>query len=464
MSDILRSQKTILNILLIAVSLLIVVVVGNVVAQQINRDNYDRLDRLRRYQADLDHLLATVGDAETGQRGYLLTGDPNYLEPYHLATSRTDQLLEDIGPTEYDALFEGNERQRLGGLVKRKYDELAETIRLYNAGQRAEALALVNSEIGRRYMDTLRTIIADINERSIIMQEQTQLKITQTDRLQTISQLFLILVLPFFFYLIYVRIKPLLTGMVKMHSTLETTGSQLRKKNLELEHFAYIASHDLQEPLRTVHSFVEILREEYDRGNRTEMERYFAIINTAVDRMGLMIKGLLRYSRIGQSGVFRNIDLNSLLNQLQLRLLTRIEETHTQIRYRDLPTVVGLHTELTQLFQNLIINSIKFRHPERNPIIEISATYHAEFWHVKVQDNGIGIPETQHDYIFNMFARLKTDKSAEAGQGLGLSFCRKIVELHNGTIWVESIENEGSTFHFTLTSNLPVNQEPQSEE
>ena len=229
----------------------------------------------------------------------------------------------------------------------------------------------------------------------------------------------------------------------------EMLNDSLSAKNQQLDHFAYVASHDLQEPLRTVSNYLEIFQEDFPDRIEGEAIMYFDFINSAVDRMRNLISGLLSFSRIGTSGGVEQIDLNLTLSRIKQDLSTIIEERNITIESDKLPIMDGHKIEIKQLFQNLISNAIKFTDSKTKPHIKISFDETDNFFNFHIQDNGIGIPDKDFSKIFDMFSRLHSTKDYE-GQGIGLAFCKKIVELHHGNIWVTSEFGKGSTVHFTI--------------
>ena len=220
-------------------------------------------------------------------------------------------------------------------------------------------------------------------------------------------------------------------------------------KNKELEQFAYMASHDLQEPLRTTASFVELLRQQYEGRLDEHADKYIRFIVDATDRMRTLIDDLLNYSRIGRNTSLMPVDCNLLLQEVLADLRNAIEEKKAGIRSSVLPVLNGYPSELKSLFQNLISNSIKFHRKDQVPVVEINAMKEADDWLFAFTDNGIGIEEHQQEKVFVLFQRLHS-RSQYEGSGIGLAHCRKIVELHGGKIWVESDMAKGSTFYFTI--------------
>lgn len=233
-----------------------------------------------------------------------------------------------------------------------------------------------------------------------------------------------------------------------IHET-EKLNVSLSAKNQQLDHFAYVASHDLQEPLRTVSNYLEIFQEDYPDRIQGEPTMYFEFINDAVDRMRKLISGLLSFSRLGTSGDVEQINLNETISRIKDDFSAVMEEKNITIDSDHLPVIEGYKIEIKQLFQNLISNAIKFTPKNLDPHIEISYDETENFYNFHVKDNGIGIPDKDFSKIFDMFSRLHSTKDYE-GQGIGLAFCKKIVELHHGNIWVTSEFGKGSTIHFTI--------------
>lgn len=228
---------------------------------------------------------------------------------------------------------------------------------------------------------------------------------------------------------------------------------QLESKNKELEQFAYIASHDLQEPLRTVASFVELLMEDYAGKLGADADTYLRYITDASQRMTQLIRGLLDYSRIGIQSRLESVDCEQLLRDVVKDLEVAIAECGGSVNWSDLPQLVTYGNELRQVFQNLLTNAIKFHKPDVKPVVRVSAVRESGGWRFTVADNGIGI-ESQHlERIFLIFQRLHAREDYE-GTGIGLAHCKKIVDLLGGRIWAESTPGEGSRFHFTVMDHV----------
>lgn len=230
---------------------------------------------------------------------------------------------------------------------------------------------------------------------------------------------------------------------------LQQQKQDLARSNAELQKFAYVASHDLQEPLRMITSYLELLERRYKGQLDDKADQFIAYAVDGAARMQALIQDLLNYSRVGTRGQdFNTVDCTAALNNALRNLQLAIAENNAIITHDPLPQVHGDATQLTQLFQNLISNAIKFRRKDP-PQIQISAQRSGDRWLFFVRDNGIGIEAQYIERIFVIFQRLHS-RMEYPGTGMGLAICKKIVERHGGTLWVESKPNEGSAFYFTL--------------
>jgi PAS domain S-box-containing protein len=231
---------------------------------------------------------------------------------------------------------------------------------------------------------------------------------------------------------------------------LARQAEELARSNAELEQFAYVASHDLQEPLRMVASYTQLLARRYRGQLDDDAEEFIGFAVDGVTRMQALINDLLAYSRVGtRGGEFSQVPLEAVLQRVIASLGPSLEEAGATVTHDPLPTVRGDATQLSQLFQNLIQNGVKFCRKGVAPVLHVGVREEEAVWHLTVRDNGIGIPEEFQDRIFVIFQRLHS-RAEYPGTGIGLSICKKIVERHGGRIWVESASGEGSTFHFTL--------------
>jgi signal transduction histidine kinase len=439
-----------------------------------------------------DALLASFLNQETGVRGYILTTQRSFLVPYTQGTSaaarETASLHQLVGS--YPQL-----RHDLG-VVQRQAD-------LWRTAYAQPAIAAVMARhpvstpleaTGKTSFDQLRTDVAALNE------EITKERSAALSRLHSATSLVIVVAITGAILLIAGAaaawagliswvLRPLgslrdeaqavasgeldrkLTAsgpreVIDLAADLEAMrrqlqlsldevsfkAAELQRSNRELEQFAYVASHDLQEPLRKVASFCQMLESRYggqldDRGHQYI---YYAV--DGAKRMQQLINELLMFSRVGQAGTVREpVKLNEIVHRAAEALEATIEDTDAQVVVSDLPTVSGDPTLLTQLFQNLIGNSIKFRRVDENPVVEISAERSGDEWEFTCKDNGIGIAPAYAERVFVIFQRLHP-RDAYQGTGIGLALCRKIVDFHGGRIWVDAQDSadQGTTIRWTL--------------
>ena len=415
----------------------------------------------------LDNVLSTLKDAETGQRGYLLTGQESYLGPYHSAVKTIAQQIEDLRQL---TVADPEQQQQIIGLqplVNRKLAELKQTIDLRkNEGVEA-AVQLVSTNQGQALMVQLRQKIQQLQSENY-RELQNRLRAKEKDyrRVQFIFSGGIILNLAAF-YLVYrairqetierKRAEALLTQLnqeledrvQERTLKLKQANDNLCRSNQELEQFAYVASHDLQEPLRAVNSYAQLFTRKYQGHIDAKADKYLNYIMEGATRMQQLINDLLEFSRVGTRGKeLSPTDCEVVLSKVLANLKVAIAESNAVVTHDPLPTVLGDGTQLIQLLQNLISNAIKFRR-EEPPQVHIKAVQSPKEWVFEVRDNGIGMESEYFERIFTIFQRLHS-KSEYPGTGIGLAVCKKILERHGGRIWVESQLGEGTTFYFTI--------------
>ena len=225
---------------------------------------------------------------------------------------------------------------------------------------------------------------------------------------------------------------------------------ELARSNADLEQFAYVASHDLQEPLRMVSSYVQLLERRYKGQLDEKADKYIQYAVEGSRRMQALIGGLLEYSRAGQTEVpHAPFALDSALDLALANLRGSIDESHAEVKRGELPSAIGDCAQVAQVLQNLVGNSVKFRRAGVTPTVRIHAEQRGNDVVVSVSDNGVGIEAEYHDRIFMIFQRLHT-QNEYPGTGIGLAICKKVIERHGGRIWVEGAVGQGATFRFTL--------------
>jgi light-regulated signal transduction histidine kinase (bacteriophytochrome) len=234
------------------------------------------------------------------------------------------------------------------------------------------------------------------------------------------------------------------------HELLTEQAEELRRSNRDLEQFAYVASHDLQEPLRKIASFTQLLQKRYGGQMDERADQYIAFAVDGAKRMQQLIQDLLGFSRVGRvGGEVSDVDLAVALSDALENLSESVAESGAVVTHDELPVVRGEHPLLVQLLQNLVGNAIKFRDPSRPPTVHLGAVRVADSWELECRDNGIGIDQQYAERVFVIFQRLHA-KDIYEGTGIGLSLCKKIVEFHGGRIWIEQPEGVGTSIHWTL--------------
>lgn len=254
----------------------------------------------------------------------------------------------------------------------------------------------------------------------------------------------------------------ILAGLRLLHEDIELYKSDLKKsmeadyqvkilreKNEELIQFNYVASHDMQEPLRTIRSFSELLENRYNDQLDQKGKEYLSFISESSKRLSQLINGLLNYSKIGLEQSYEEIDTNQLVEEIIRDLEFQINETQIVISLDDLPIIKADPLGIRQVFQNLITNAIKFRTKNGNPQVWVSCKSDKQGHIFEIKDNGLGIAPQFQNQIFNIFQRLHSKNEIE-GTGIGLSLCKKVIELHKGKIWLESKLDRGSSFFFII--------------
>lgn len=473
MKETLDRQKTILQATYFTIISLLVILAAIIILAFLENRNYNQINEAHRLNYLLYEYFELIQNAETGQRGYIITNNEAYLEPYNEAIAKMARKEEEIIDHLLIDTITTKDIQKLFILQDEKLEELAYTIQLKKNDNSEDALRIINSDVGNVNLEKIRDLITSlrIHHSGKIEQLRKKYRVFRTFIFILFSLAMIIGVLNFF--TLKQQLDPLLVKLRQNNTKLEHLNKgksneiafrkkveiknkqllqNLQKKNKELNHFAYIASHDLQEPLRTIKNFIQLFEEEYSDQFDEDAQSYFNFIEGASDRMSNLIKGLLQYSKIGSSGVISDIEVREVLTAVSANLNSLLKEKEVALIIPEsLPCIKGFRIELIQLFQNLIQNGIKFCTEKPKIIIDHSET--AEFHKFSITDNGIGIPEDKIDKIFNMFSRLHSNTKFE-GQGIGLAFCKKIVELHQGDIQVESEEGIGTTFIFTISKNL----------
>lgn len=428
-----------------------------------------------RFVVAVVQLLSTVKDAETGQRGYLLTGQDEYLAPYRKALQ---VIHERLARTEVEASANGVPQQQvrqMHALVMKKLDELRLTIDLRQSNGLAAALQEVKSGRGQRVMDDLRELVATITTHQaetlasrLEHQRHDQFLLEVVLGIGVISGI-LTLYLVFRNSALYTEERDRAETLIRnANETLELRVKQrteeLQRSNDDLLQFAYIASHDLQEPLRTVSSYVGLLARRYANQLDETAQTYIQYAIDGAARMQTLINDLLQYSRAGTQELNKTLAPVERILRMALRNLdVAVRETGAVVRYPDLPDVLADESKLTQVFQNLVGNAIKFRKPGQAPEVTIGVERESDHWVFSVSDNGVGFEDKYTDRIFQVFQRLH-GVGKYPGNGIGLAISKRIVEHHGGRLWATSRLGEGACFYFTLPAqhDAPGPEKPRT--
>lgn len=232
---------------------------------------------------------------------------------------------------------------------------------------------------------------------------------------------------------------------------------ELARSNQELQQFAYIASHDLQSPLKTITNYLTLLETKHADQLTPDARKLINVSTAAAERMKLLINDLLSFSRVGNQADFQPIDLNLVIDEVIAEQQTDIQANGAVIDVGPLPTLLAHPTDLHQVFQNLISNSLKYRRPDVTPRLTIRASDTDNQFRFAISDNGIGIDPQHHDRVFQLFQRLHGHHEY-SGTGIGLATVKKVVEIYGGQIWIDSTVNVGSTFYFTLPNVIKTSQ------
>ncbi|TYK65089.1 sensor histidine kinase [Colwellia echini] len=421
---------------------------------------------------ELDDLHNLVLMAETGQRGYLLTEQSEYLAPYENALSRLHDQLEDTKELRSEVPGQTIRIASLIVQVEDKISELKTTVELALADNEKSALKLVMQGTGRNIYIKFKEKIEEIKDLEVNYRNSLFLILSEVEReakitfaISAITSTLLLLGLAFFARLnaknelkhrqqLEHQNDVLVEKVAMRTKELTIYSDELARSNRELEDFAFVASHDLQEPLRKIRAFGDRLKNNYASALDEKGADYINRMSNAAERMATLINDLLEFSRISTRGKpFINISSQEVIESLLEDLEISIKESKATIILGDLPKINADPSQMHHLFLNLISNAIKFRQPGVCPVINVQYNQERiaqEQWHCfTVQDNGIGFDQAFANKIFMPFQRLHA-RTEYKGTGIGLAICRRIVERHGGNISATSAIGEGALFRIEI--------------
>lgn len=412
----------------------------------------------------VNNIISLITVAGAKQRGYIITGDVRYLESSNSVFSAISEQFRVLENLIRDSPEQLSRASLLKTIVDNRLKILNENTLLMKKKGLNGTHNSIGTNLGKMAMDRLRE-----QANAMIEAENKLLKI-RTQRSEYIYHVTLLtslltnfislLMIAAFLYVLRIHLIARQKSeniLFEERELLRESEARFRKlseslsrSNEELEQFAYVASHDLKEPLHTISSFADLFVRRYAAKMETKEKEYLDAIKQAALQGKTLVKELLEFSRIGKSQVLESVDLFETVQKVKVNLDMIIKESNAHIECSDhLPAVKCTSVEMGQLFQNLIENSIKYRSSEP-PKIHISAVKSENnMWLLSVKDNGIGIDAEYKDRIFGIFERLHS-RSEYAGTGIGLAICKKIVEHYGGRIWVESESGKGSLFCFTI--------------
>jgi signal transduction histidine kinase len=438
---------------------------------------------------EIEGTLSALKDAETGQRGYLLTGDETYLDPYKTGIVEVRQHLDSL-----HALIADNARQRrrlseIEPLVALRLRRLREGVDAYRAGGSSVARAMVLSSQGQQVMTSIRWKAAQMtaDETALLAARSRVARASGRAALWTLSAsnlllLGLILLAAHFTRRdlrlrqaaeealraahdeLEVKVQERTAELAGTNERLRQSTLELERSNRELQDFAFVASHDLQEPLRKIQAFGDRLKTKHGASLGPEGIDYLSRMQAAAHRMHVLINDLLTFSRVtSKAQPFVPVDLGKIAREVLTDLEVRIQQTGGHVETGALPTIDADPMQMRQLLQNLVGNGLKFHRPGEPPVVKLSAAVEGNGGppraRIVIEDNGIGFDMKYLDRIFTPFQRLHGRAEYE-GTGMGLAVCRRIVERHGGTLTAESAPGQGARF----VAVLPVQQrgEPAS--
>jgi signal transduction histidine kinase len=483
-----------------------VIAVSAAVTAETNRSQVTGLlDRIGPLRTDVAQLLTVVVDQETGVRGFALTRTDDFLAPYRDGTSEEVRLIDQMRGLARDTKI-NRQLTIIQAQTTAWRAQIAEpTLVAARAGAPADLLPILSTGAKNRF-DQIRASITDLQNDVADLRDTAAHDIRHSAS-QVLSLLVLaaivVVLAGVLLALLMARLvtRPVveLAGEVRRvargeydleidvtgppevarlsgdinamrqqivadlatvrrarlqleeaNRLLERQAEELTRSNRDLEQFAYVASHDLQEPLRKVASFCQLLQRRYAGQLDERADQYIMFAVDGAQRMQRLINDLLAFSRIGRiTNGFTEVDLDQVLTEVAAQLNWRREQVGGEITWSNLPTVRGEEPLLSALFTNLISNSLKFRHPDRPPRVHLAAERVGDEWQISCSDNGIGIEPEYADKIFVIFQRLHP-KDEYPGTGIGLAIVKKIIEYHNGRVWLDRDDREGALIRFTL--------------
>lgn len=421
--------------------------------------------------------------AESSQRGFLLTSDQQYLEPYHKTLHVIDDILNKLSDASDETITQRKRYEELYSHVLDKISEMQLIVGLTGEDRYREAINKIRTDEGVKLMQVITVLIGEMEADEVKSLQENKSHAVNNRQFIVASLLLtnsigLILSLGIFFILYRnsAKVADLYRALERANSELEIKvdartqtlmqySEELQRSNKELEAFAFVASHDLQEPLRKIRAFGDRLQQKFATELGERGADYVKRMQAASERMSALIDDLLSFSRVTtKQKPFVPVDLNQVIARVLDDLDYAIEDAEAKLYIESLPLIDADASQMGQVFMNLMANSLKFRHPDMPPVIKVTCEEGLpspliedtrEWCCIKFADQGIGFDPHYADRVFNLFQRLH-GRDEYSGTGIGLALCRKIVERHGGSIEAESELGKGATFIIRLPTSQPV--------
>ena len=426
-----------------------------------------QIRNIQNLQSSILTLQSLAEECETGERGFLLTGDERYLTPYQQAKSRLPTEIDYTRILTKDMSQFQPRTEHIIRLTNKLFTQAEKILDTQQKHGFAEALNLFKTPDGEDDMDGLRRSVGEMDVdlgKSLSQALEYQRTFTRSVFIFFIvGAIIMMSVLVWLYNALISYLHGTETAQaelealnIELEERIEERTRELSQSNEELQQFAYVASHDLQEPLRTITSFTQLLASRYKGKLDEDADEFITYIVTSSRRMTDLINGLLALVRLRKLALPRGpVSIEKLLNDATSSLQASIRESGTRVEHTQLPFLAADSVQITQLFQNLIGNAIKYRRAA-DPVVKVSARRDATEWVFAIEDNGQGFDQQYAERIFGLFQRLH-GRDVE-GTGMGLAISRKIVERHGGRMWAESKLGVGSTFYFSLPLSLEPGQ------
>ncbi|MEX5633101.1 ATP-binding protein [Parafrankia sp. FMc2] len=449
-------------------------------------------------------LDASLVNQETGVRGYGMTGHADFLEPYRLGVAEQDRAVRELRQL---LTADGERTAALDALLTRAdswHERYADPIVAAPSG-RPVPLATAQAGAGKAAFDALRAASITLNRQLTEARVQARADLVAVRTLRNWTFAAIAAVILVVAVLAFVGLRRAVSGplarlagdaervtagsfdhpirsggpadiqtvawavdlmrsrLAEAYTTSEQArlkvdrqADELRRSNTDLEQFAYVASHDLQEPLRKVTSFCQLLQRRYAGQLDERGDQYIGFIVDGATRMQRLIQDLLAFSRAGRADQpAETVELEQVYDRATDSLALTVQEAGAELSHDVLPAVIGHPSHLEMLLTNLLGNAVKFRHPDRAPVIHVGAVRAGDQWQISVTDNGIGIDPQYSDRVFVIFQRLHA-RDEFPGTGIGLALCKKIIEYHGGRIWLDTEYSGGTRVVFTLNAAGPA--------